>query len=147
MFFLFMAALKEMVLKPVGQALEQREQRIKGNIEAGAVARNTAVEIVADYDRRMHEARQKAQGIVSDVLLAAQRDRQAEVKTFHESGVNKAAKAAKKAIAAERANLVGNLAEVRRDLVGTIIKKLLGESTSVVVDADKARQVLVEEAS
>lgn len=141
-----MAALKEMVLKPVGQALEQREQRIKGNIEAGAVARNTAVEIVADYDRRMHEARQKAQGIVSDVLLAAQRDRQAEVKTFHESGQTKL-QAAKKAIAAERANLVGNLAEEQRDLVGTIIKKLLGESASVVVDADKARQVLVEEAS
>ena len=47
----------------------------------------------------------------------------------------------------ERAALLDQLAEDEKGLVTTIVKKLLGDTASVFVDTDKARQVLLEEAS
>jgi F0F1-type ATP synthase membrane subunit b/b' len=89
----------------------------------------------------------QGQAIIGDAETGAQKARQAELKQVLEAGQNKLQEA-KKGIAAERTALIDHLAEEEKTLVAAIVKKLLGEnSAAVVIDTDKARQVLVEEAS
>jgi F-type H+-transporting ATPase subunit b len=146
MFILFIGALNGLVLKPVGAIIERRQEKIKTDIDAGSTARAKAGEIVKEYESRMRETRIAAQTIVNDVLSAAQIDRQAQLKRIHDEGQARV-QAAKDAIAKERTALIVDLAEDERGLVATIVKKLLGDSATVSFDLDKARQVLMEEAS
>jgi F-type H+-transporting ATPase subunit b len=146
MFLLFMVALKAMVLNPIGTTLELRRKRIADDIQAGLEARAKADEIVGEYQKSLHDARLQGQAISAEVQTKAQKARDAELKQVIDAGHAKLQEA-KKGIAAERTALIDQIAEEEKVLVTTIIKKLLGDGASVVVDADKARQVLLEEAS
>lgn len=146
MFLLFMVALNAMVLKPIGMVLDKRREKIKSDIETGATARAKAAAIVGDYQKTVHDARMQGQTLIGDAETSAQKARQAELKRVLDAGQVKLQEA-KQGIAAERTALIGHLVEEEKTLVAMIVKKLLGDSSSVVVDTDKARQVLVEEAS
>lgn len=146
MFLLFMSALNAMVLKPVGAVIRRRQEKIKGDIQAGSEARANAAAVVGDYETRMRETRAQAQSIINDVLSTAQKQRQAELKRISDEG-NTRLQAAKQSIAAERSALIGQLVEEEKSLVTVIVHKLLGDNSSVFVDSDKARSVLLEEVS
>jgi len=146
MFFVFMTLLNNTVLKPMRAALEQRQSRIEGDIEAGKVARTTAAELVAAHEKRIREARLQAQAMVNDAQARAQLDRQTQLKDLHEKGQSQL-QIAKRNFAGERASLIGQLVGEEQTLVSTIMKKLLGDSVSVLVDPERARTVLAEEAS
>jgi len=146
MFIVFIKVMNAVVVKPVGQAIERRQQMIKMDIEAGSTARAKAAEIVKDYELRMKETRIQAQTTITDVVTKGQKQRLEQLKLVNDQGQARV-QAAQNAIAAERTTLIGQLAQDEQGLVSTIVKKLLGDSVSVLVDADKARQVLVEEAS
>jgi F-type H+-transporting ATPase subunit b len=146
MFIVFIKVMDVVVLKPVGQTIERRQQKIKLDIEDASTARAKAAEIVKDYEIGMRETRIQAQAIITDVVTKGQKQRLEKLKLVNDQGQTRV-QAAKNAIAAERTTLIGQLAQDEQGLVATIVKKLLGDSVSVLVDVDKARQMLVEEAS
>ncbi len=76
----------------------------------------------------------------------AHQDRQKLVKDLKEKG-QRQLQVAQRNFAGERQNLIGQLADEEQTLVSTIVRKLLGDSVTVAIDADRARAVLAEEAS
>lgn len=137
MFIGFMMAFNAQVLKPIGAAMEKRQQRIKQDTEAGATARAAATEVVADYEKKLHAARTQAQATLNEVLSQAQQVRQMRMNEVQKEGHAQLLEA-KKAIAAERVALVDQLVVEERTLVATIVKKLLGDQAAAQTNIDPA---------
>ncbi|HEY9777038.1 MAG TPA: ATP synthase F0 subunit B [Planktothrix sp.] len=144
MFGVFIHLLNKMVLQPVGQVMEKRRERIAADIAAGSTARATGTEVVASYNSHIQKARHEGQAIVNDVTVKAQQAKQAEIQRVLQQGSAKL-EAAKQEIAQERTAVVANLVEDEKELVTTIVKKLVGSSANVFVDSEKARRALAEE--
>jgi F-type H+-transporting ATPase subunit b len=146
MFLVFMNLLNSMVLKPIGAKIEQRQRKIEGDLEAAKVGRSQASELVSAHEKRIHEARLQAQSMVNDSQARAQQDRKNQLKVLTEKGQAQL-QVAKNNFANERQSLISQLVTEEQTLVSTIVKKLLGDSVDVSIDPEKARKVLVEEAS
>jgi F-type H+-transporting ATPase subunit b len=145
MFFAFMAALNSWVLKPIGEVIEKRQQKIKSDIEAGSVARQQADGILTDYQSRLHQVRGEAQAIVTDAQAKANSERQAQLKVVQEKGQVKVQQE-KAVIEGERKSLVEQLVDEEKVLVATIAKKLLGDTAAVNLDPATIKRA-IEEAS
>lgn len=143
MFLAFMWALNEMVLKPVGKVLEERQAIVRGNMDAAAAARAKASEVVAQYEARIHAANSDAQALITDVTTAADKTRTAELKKVHDKGQAEI-QAAREKLAAERTVLIDQLVDQEKSLVESITKKLIGETATVNLDSGTVKRALEE---
>ena len=132
-FLLFMILLNQIMLKPVGAAMEARKANIDANLEAAKAARAKAEDTVKAYQKHLHEIRTEAQGIINTSLEAANKAHQDEMSRVKAEGRVKL-EAAKKDIYAERDALLGQLVGDETQLVEAITSKLLGEKVTISLD-------------
>jgi len=143
MFLGFMVLLNEMVLKPVGKALADRQGIIRGNIDAAAAAREKANEVVAQYHARIQTANAEAQALITETTTAAEKARAAELKKVYDKGQAEI-QAAREKLASERGVLIDELVEQEKGLVESITKKLIGDSAHVSLDSGTIKRALEE---
>jgi F-type H+-transporting ATPase subunit b len=143
MFLVFMWALNQMVLKPVGKVLEERQAIIRGNTDAASSARTRANEVVTQYQARIHAANAEAQAVITETTTAAEKTRAAELKKVHDKGQAEI-QAAREKLSSERGALIEQLVDQEKVLVESITKKLIGDSASVSLDSGTIKRALEE---
>jgi F-type H+-transporting ATPase subunit b len=143
MFLVFIKLLSEMVLKPVGKVLEQRQAIIRTDVDAAAAARARANEVVTDYQARIHHANAEAQALITEVTTAAEKTRAAELKKVQDKGQAEI-QAAREKLKAERGGLIDQLVDQEKSLVESITKKLIGDNATVNLDSGTIKRALEE---
>jgi len=109
-FFVFVGLLAYVgVHKKIVAALDARRDRIKGELDEARRLKDEAMALLAEYQRKRHEAEGEAQSIISDARAEAER-MAAEAKIKAEEFVTRRTKMAEAKIAQAEAQAV---AEVR----------------------------------
>ena len=114
------------------------------SIEAGNQARSRAADVVKEHEERLHKARAQGQATINDILSQAQGSRDAQVEKLHTLGQSKVQEV-KTYISGQKALLIDKLEEEEKVLVTMIVKKLLGESASPVLDSKQVKAALQKE--
>jgi F-type H+-transporting ATPase subunit b len=143
-FLIFMWLLNQLMLKPVGNAMEKRAQLIEDDIEAGKSARAQAQQLLERYEEDLKKIRHEAQAVIHKATEEANRDLSSQLDRVSKDGQAKLDKA-KNEIAAEREKLIDALVAEEKELVETITRKVLGdESVQVDLDNGHVRRTLEE---
>ena len=129
-FGLFIFVLNAILLKPVGEVLERRAEKIRSDIEQGKNNRRQADEILNQYQEKLHLIRLEAQKIVSEVVAEAQKERNRQIQIVLEEGKAKLEES-KKYFAANKASLLDELVVQETDFVKSIVTKLIGDGSAV----------------
>jgi F-type H+-transporting ATPase subunit b len=143
MFLLFIKALNDVYLKPMGQVIAKRQEIIKNDIDAAARCQAEAAERISQYEKELHDIRLQAQAIITEQTTQTQQRRNQEMKRVMDEGQAKLA-VYKKQIEAERAGLMAGLVEEEKTIVQAITHKLLGESVRVSLDSATVERALQE---
>lgn len=117
--FVFFVIARGMVPK-IQATVEQREQRIAGDLEAAQKARAAADETEAAWRARMDDARSEAARIAQEAKGKSGRDTEAKVKAAADKinlKVEKAQESIRTAVAAARAEIESVAAEATQDMV------------------------------
>src|ERR1700759_1534648 len=61
------------VPKLVAKSLDERAARIKGDLDEAKKLKDEAAQLLAEYERRRHEAESEAEGIISGAKAEAER--------------------------------------------------------------------------
>jgi F-type H+-transporting ATPase subunit b len=143
-FLVFMWLLNQIMLKPVGAAIEQRDKLIETEVEAGKTARLEAQQLLTGYEEDLRKIRHDAHSIIAKATEEATRERTSALERVFKDGQSKLDKA-KNDIAAEREKLIDALVGEEKELVETITRKVLGdESVQVSLDSSQVRRTLEE---
>jgi F-type H+-transporting ATPase subunit b len=143
-FLIFMWLLNEIMLKPVGRALEARAKYIEDQIASGKQSHREAAELQTKYEQDLRKIREEAQAVIAKAMDEANRDRQAQLSKIAKEGQVKLEKA-KDEIGAERARLIDALVGEERELIETITRKVLGDdNVQIDIDTSQLRRTLEE---
>lgn len=142
-FLLFMVALNEIMLKPVGKVLEKRAAKISEDLEAAKHSRKQAAELVEKYETDVKRIRHESHELITKSVEEASKQKAAELAGVQREGAQKL-EAAKAELANERSTLIDELVVHERELVESITQKVLGESVAVQLDAGAVRRTLEE---
>ena len=143
-FLIYMWLLNEIMLKPVGRVIAERQKFIEKELEAGRGGRQEADKLQTQYEDHLKKIRGEAQSVIATATDQANRHRTEELGKISKAGQTKVEEA-KQAIDAERAKLIDALVAEERELVETITRKVLGdESVHVDVDPGEVRRTLEE---
>lgn len=142
-FLVFMVLLNQIMLKPVGKAIEKRHQKMQNDLDAARAARQQASELVDGYETSLKNIRSEAHSLITSAVTAASKDKADALDKVHKEGLGKLEQA-KAEIAAERTTLIDELVAHERELVEEITHKILGEPVAVQLDASKVRKNLEE---
>ena len=141
-FLIFMWLLNQLMLKPVGNAMEKRAKLIEDDIDAGKAARSQAQQLLEHYEGELREIRHKAQAVIHKATEEANRNLSAQLDRVAKDGQAKLDKA-RTDIAAEREKLIDSMVAEEKELVETITRKVLGdESVQVDLDNSQVRRTL-----
>lgn len=126
--------LRQVVLPRIGEVLEERDLRIKGDLERAEELRAEAEGVREVYEASLAESRAQARQVVREAAEAAAASaakRQAEVG----QRITGEIQAAEDRIAAARREAIDNIRDVASELAGDAAARLIG----VEVDAAAAR--------
>lgn len=140
-FGIFMVLLNEIMLKPVGKVLEARANKIKSDLDAAKQAHTNAEKSLKHYEDHLHKVRSEAQGIIDQTVESANKVRSEKFTKVKTEGQKKL-EAAKQVIADEREKLMHELIGQETALVEEIAGKLLGEPTTIKLNAETVRKAL-----
>ncbi|MBX9685284.1 MAG: hypothetical protein K2X27_01205 [Candidatus Obscuribacterales bacterium] len=143
LFGLFLVALDAIMLKPVGQAIARRQEKMQKALEDAKQARQEASSKVGGYESHLKSIRAEAQSLISTAVAGASKNKAEALSKVHKEGLA-SLESAKTAIAGERTTLIDELVAHERELVEEITQKLLGEPVAVQLDASKVRKNLEE---
>lgn len=144
-FLIFMVLLNEIMLKPVGRVIDERNARIQADLEAAKQARLEASGKVENYESHVKQIRSEAHSLITSTVATANKAKSEAISQVQKESSEKL-ESAKANIASERETLIDDLVAQERELVEAITQKILGEPVAVHLDASKVRQNL-EEAS
>lgn len=142
-FLLFMLALNELFLKPVGDVIEKRQSRISNDLAAARELRDEAGVELAKYEKQLSTVREEARTIIADLVAQSQSERALRMAQIEKEGRTKL-DTAHKELAGERTNLITALVEEEKALVQNIVSKLLGKSVSIDLDSEAVKKALVQ---
>jgi F-type H+-transporting ATPase subunit b len=143
-FLIYMWLLNEIMLKPVGRVMAERQKFIEKEIEAGRGGHLEAGKLQTQYEDDLKKIRGEAQAVIAKTTDEANGHRTEELGKIAKAGQAKVEQA-KQDIDAERAQLIDALVAEERELVETITRKVLGdESVQVSIDAGEVRRTLEE---
>ena len=134
--------LRRVVLPRVGEAIEERADRIKRDLEQAEKLRAETEDALANYEEALAEARAK-----SNAMAKSMRDKlSAEVDK--ERGKVDAAIAAKlseaeRRIADTKSKALGSVGDIAGDVAGAIVARLIGKEVS----KDEVKKALVQRAA
>ena len=140
----FMMLLNEIMLKPVGRVIEERNLLIEGELGSGRESLVEAEQLQSQYEENLKRIRSEAQSVIAKASQQANNERSERLAGISNDGAKKL-EAAQKEIADERAKLIDALVAEESELVEIITKKVLGdESVQVNIDAGEVRRTLEE---
>lgn len=142
-FLLFMLALNELFLKPVGEVIEKRQSKISGDLAAARELRDEASVELAKYEKQLSTVREEARTIIADLVAQSQSERALKMTQIEKEGRTKL-DTAHKELAGEKTNLITALVEEEKALVQSIVSKLLGKSVSIDLDSESVKKALVQ---
>ncbi len=142
-FLLFMLALNELFLKPVGDVIEKRQSKISNDLAAARELRDEAGVELAKYEKQLSTVREEARTIIADLVAQSQSERALKMAQIDKEGRTKL-DTAHKELAGERTNLITALVEEEKALVQNIVSKLLGKSVSIDLDSESVKKALVQ---
>ncbi|HEY9792635.1 MAG TPA: ATP synthase F0 subunit B [Candidatus Obscuribacterales bacterium] len=143
-FLVFMWLLNQIMLKPVGDVIEQRSKLIDADLEASKNSRGEAQRLLEGYEDDLKKIRHDAHAVLTRATEEVSRERHSQLDRVAKEGQTKLDKA-KADIAAERERLIDALVAEEKDLVETITRKVLGdESVQVSLDNGQVRRTLEE---
>ncbi len=143
LFLIFMMLLDQIMLKPVGRAIQKRNQKAKHDHEEAQKARQEASNLLEGYESKLKETRIQAHNEMSSAVAKASAEKAELLQKVHRSGLAKLEEA-KARIADEREKLIDDLVAEERALVEEITQKILGEPVAVQLDASNVRKNLEE---
>src|SRR3974390_198239 len=143
MYVLFIIALNEVMMKPIGKVMAERAKLIQDDVDASKKHHVEAQEVVAAYQRTVSEAKNEAQNVINEAMTQAQKKRDEAVEKLAEQNRVKLGEA-KKQLQGEREAAMGGLVEQEISLVKQMVEKLLGESVALPLDANTVRRALEE---
>lgn len=142
-FLLFMLALNELFLKPVGDVIEKRQSKISNDLAAARELRDEASVELAKYEKQLSTVREEARTIIADLVAQSQSERALKMAQIEKEGRTKL-DTAHKELAGEKTNLITALVEEEKALVQNIVSKLLGKSVSIDLDSESVKKALVQ---
>lgn len=126
-FLVLLGALAKLVWKPLMEALDRREKRIRDSLEEAEKAQKAAERISREYDEMIGKARQEAQEIVADGKTRSEKIKDDMLKKAREES-QKIGEDAEKRIQAEKESA---LAEIREEIVSLSLyaaSKIIGKN-------------------
>ncbi|MCW5822052.1 MAG: hypothetical protein KIT34_04570 [Cyanobacteria bacterium TGS_CYA1] len=142
-FLLFMLALNELFLKPVGEVIEKRQSRISNDLASARELRDEASVELAKYEKQLSTVREEARTIIADLVAKSQSERALKMAEIEKEGRTKL-DTAHKELAGERTKLIAALVDEEKALVQGIVSKLLGKSVSIDLDSELVKKALVQ---
>ncbi len=135
-FILFLLICWKVALPKIGQVLDDRRQRIEGDLEEARGLRDEAEKVLAEYEEAVAAARAEAQATIRKTANEAQ-ERSAREHERLGGQVNGMIGEAEERIAKARDEAVANVNQVAGELAQTAAAKLLSAEVSRA-DADSA---------
>lgn len=142
-FVLFLLICWKVALPKIGQVLDDRRQRIEGDLEEARGLRDEAEQVLAEYEAAVARARADAQAIVRKTGVEAQ-ERAAREHERLAGQVNVMISEAEERIAKARATAIAGVNEVAGELAQRAVAKLLGADVSRA-DADSAVAAILQQ--
>ncbi len=143
-FLAFIWALNLVFVKPVSSVLEARAAKVEQDLALSKVSRSEAEVVLADYQKRLVEVRNKAQTIINEAATASQKVRNEEIAKVQTQGRERLT-AARAELAVEKTALVDQLVDKEIELVNIIMGKLIGAGHKAVsMDKTQVKRALEE---
>ncbi len=142
-FLLFMLALNELFLKPVGDVIEKRQSRISNDLASARELRDEASVELAKYEKQLGSVRDEARQVIADLVAQSQALRADKMAKIEKEGRTKL-DTAHKELAGEKTKLMTALVDEEKALVSNIVSKLLGKSVSIDLDSESVQKALVQ---
>ncbi len=140
-FLVLFLLLRRFLWKPVLAILEQREREVAASLEAAENAREEAVRIKADYERRLAEAHRQAEERVARAIRKAE-ELGAELRARAEQETQALLERAQQEIEREKERALAELREQVADLALDVASKVLERSVTTEDNRRLARAVL-----
>jgi F-type H+-transporting ATPase subunit b len=116
------------VHRMIAKALDDRSARIKADLDEARKLKNEAAQLLADYQRKRHEAEGEAQDIIAGARAEAERVA-AEAKAKIEEFVARRTKMAETKIAQAEAQATADVRSAAADAAIAAAEKILTEET------------------
>lgn len=119
--------MSRVVIPRIGGILEDREARIRGDLDKAEELKADADKAMAEYESRLAEARASAHGIIGEMkaeMAAETEKRRHEI----DADLSKRQAEAESRIAEQRESALGSLDEVARQATAAVLERLTGKS-------------------
>jgi F-type H+-transporting ATPase subunit b len=134
--------LRRVVLPRVGEAIEERADRIKRDLEQAEKLRAETEDALANYEQALAEARAKSNAMAKsmrDKLTAEVDKERAKV----DAAIAAKLSEAERRIADTKAKALGSVGDIAGDVAGAIVARLIGKEVS----KDEVKRALVQRAA
>lgn len=127
--------MSRVALPRMAAILDERSNRISGDLAAAAGMKAKSDEAIASYEKALAEAKAKAQAIAGETRDKLQAESDARRKAV-EADLQAKLDAAEKTIAADREKAMGNVRGIAADAAAAIVERLAGTAPEAAkVDA------------
>lgn len=134
--------LRRVVLPRVGEAIEERADRIKRDLEQAEKLKGETEDALANYEQALAEARAKSNAMAKsmrDKLTAEVDKERAKV----DAAIAAKLSEAERRIADTKAKALGSVGDIAGDVAGAIVARLIGKEVS----KDELKKALVQRAA
>jgi F-type H+-transporting ATPase subunit b len=128
-FFALYFIVSKVALPRVTKVLEEREERIAGDLDKAETQRRKSDEIKAAYEEALASSRAKAQTVIADSKATLQKD-MAKAQSELDAKLNAKAAKAEAAIKAAKDKALMGLGDVAREITYDMAQKLAGVDVS-----------------
>lgn len=142
-FLVLFFLLKRFLWKPVLSIIEAREKEISAQLEQAENAREDAVKVKEDYERRLAEAQRRAEEIIARATRKAE-DLANEIKEKAQAEAAGILERAEETIRREKEEALAELRDQVADLALEVASKVLGRTINDADHERLARQFLAE---
>ena len=134
--------LRRVVLPRVGEAIEERADRIKRDLEQAEKLKGETEDALANYEQALAEARAKSNAMAKsmrDKLTAEVDKERAKV----DAAIAAKLSEAERRIADTKGKALGSVGDIAGDVAGAIVARLIGKEVS----KDEVKKALVQRAA
>lgn len=124
-FVVLYVIMSQVVIPRIGGILEDREARIRGDLDKAQALKADTDQAIANYEKRLAEARANAQAIIGEMKAAVAAETDARRREIEADLSARQAEAEKK-IAAQRESALASLDEVAVSVTAALVEKLSG---------------------
>ncbi|MDJ0893646.1 MAG: F0F1 ATP synthase subunit B' [Alphaproteobacteria bacterium] len=117
--------LRKVVLPGIGEILEERQERIRSDLDKAAQLKENAEEVREAYEASLSEGRSQAQRVIREAADAAAQEATRQQAALGEKIASDIAEAENR-IAAAREEALANLRSVAGELAQDVVQRMIG---------------------